>query len=298
MEKNRSQFRGFGVAMVTPFRDGKIDWPALDKLIEMLIQGGVDFIVPCGTTGESPTLSSEEHINVIVKTVNTVKGRVPVLAGTGSNNFSEALEMTKLAKASGADGAMVVVPYYSKPTETGIIMHYDKLANAVDLPIILYDIPGRTGIKVSSKTIISMANAGVIHGLKWASGDLHQLEDVLAGCPDNFDILSGNDDQTLDLMIRGGHGVISVIGNILPTRFKTFIRLMQAELWGNSKNTHMNMINFMRLMFIESNPAPVKAALSLMYPDIFTSELRLPMWNLTGENLEILRNELNDNDLL
>lgn len=292
------KFRAFGVAMVTPFRDGKVDSPALGWLIDNLIANGVDFLVPCGTTGESPTLSHSEQRKVIEFTVKHAKGRVPILAGTGSNSTQEAVEMTQAAKECGADGAMAVVPYYNKPTELGILLHYEKLANSVDLPIVLYDIPGRTGIKVSAKTIKRLASDGFIHGLKWASGDLSQLEDVLEGCPDDFDVLSGNDDQTLDLMIRGGHGVISVIGNIIPEKFSTFIRLLQNEYWANSRNTHMRLVGLMRAMFLESNPAPVKTALSLMNPDIFTDELRLPMCNMTTANINELVYCLKLNELL
>jgi 4-hydroxy-tetrahydrodipicolinate synthase len=290
------RFRGLGVAMITPFRNGKIDDDALAWLILNLINNGVGFLVPCGTTGESPTLSHQEQKNIIKFTVDIADGRVPVLAGTGSNSTQEAVEMTQAAKECGADGAMAVVPYYNKPTELGIIEHYEKLSR-VGLPIILYDIPGRTGIKVSSETIIRLSSNNLIDGIKWASGDLHQLEDIIMNCPENFDILSGNDDQALDLMIRGGHGVISVIGNIIPDRFSRLITLMQEEAWGNSRNMHMRLVNLMRVMFIESNPAPVKAALSIMHPKIFTDELRLPMCGLTTANLQELVHELEGNGL-
>lgn len=279
------KFRGFGVAMPTPFTEsGDVAWEAIDELVEILITGGIDFIVPCGTTGESPTLSHQEHIDVIIRVVNAVNERIPVLAGTGSNSFSETLEMTQAAQDCGVDGAMAVVPYYNKPTVSGITMHYEKLANAVDLPIVLYDIPGRTGIKVSAETIIRLANSRIINGLKWASGDLHQLEDVLSGCPDDFDVLSGNDDQTLDCMIRGGHGVISVIGNIIPNDFCTFIRLMENEFWTNARNTHMRLRPLMRAMFLETNPIPVKTALSLLRPEKFLPSFRLPMCGMEIEN--------------
>lgn len=271
------KFRGFGVAMVTPFtEDGFVDYQGLAWLIENLIENGVDFLVPCGTTGESPTLSHEEQNEVIRFTVEKVNGRVPVLAGTGSNSTKEAVEMTMRAAENGADGVLVVAPYYNKPTIKGIVMHYQAIST-IGLPVILYDIPGRCGIKVPAEIVCDLAEKEIIHGLKWASGDLHQLEDISDRCPDDFDLLSGNDDQTLDCMIRGGHGVISVIGNIFPHDFRTFIRLMENEFWTNAKNTHMRLRPLMRAMFFETNPIPVKTALSILHPEIFLPSFRLPM---------------------
>lgn len=271
-------FQGLGVAMITPFRDGKVDYTAIGFLISSLLDGGVNFLVPCGTTGESPTLSHEEHVEVIKATVRVASGRRPVLAGTGANSTQEAVELTIAAKEAGADGALVVSPYYNKPMSAGFLDYYRQIAK-VGLPVILYDIPGRTAKGVPTNVILQLAHEGSIQGIKWASGDIDQLMQIIQGAPDGFDILSGDDNLTFALMALGGNGVISVAGNIIPARMSNFIRALENEngIWPQSRKKHYDLLKLMKTMFVETNPITVKTAAHLMHPEIFAEEFRSPM---------------------
>lgn len=283
-------FSGLGTAIVTLFKkDGKIDWKAMRELIKQQIKAGVNYLVVCGTTGESPTLSHEEHIRLIQFVVKEVRGRVPVLAGTGSNNTVEAMRLTRAAKAAGADGVLVVSPYYNKPTQRGIKEYYRAIAK-IGLPIILYDIPGRCGGQgVSAQTILELAREGVICGLKWASGNLDQLQDVLAGRLDDFVVLSGDDNLTFAAMALGAHGVISVLSNLIPKEIADFVTEMKAGFWQEARAFHYAYLRLMRAMFIETNPIPVKTSLYLMSPEFVSYTFRSPMCQMSEENLVKLK---------
>lgn len=292
------KFKGCGVAMVTPFKEKEVDWYALSLLVETLIRGKVDFLVPCGTTGESPTLSHRENEEVIREVVQLTEGRVPVLAGTGSNSTDEAVEMTRAAEDAGADGAMLVVPYYNKPTQRGIILHFEEIAKTTNLPLIMYDIPGRTSVQVESETITYLAKENVIQGLKWASGDIDQLKEVVDECPNIFDVLSGNDNQTLDCMTHGGDGVISVIANIIPSTFSNFVSLLSKGKIDEAGKVHKDLSSAMNAMFLETNPIPIKTALSFKYPDILAQEFRLPLCTMEGYNRNRLIKLLQDEKII
>ncbi len=285
-----SMFAGLSTALATPFfPNGDINWEALRTLVEMQIEAGVNSLVPCGTTGESPTLTPDEQIEVIKFVVEVVGRRVPVLAGTGSNCTAEAIYLTNRAKKVGANGALVVLPYYNKPPEAGQIDYFQKIAE-VGLPIIAYDIPGRTGIQMSAKTILKLAAEGTIVGLKWASGDFNQLMDVIQGRPDGFTILSGDDNLTLPLMALGGDGVISVVSNLIPKIMKEFIDEAQLHESANTQEYHYNLLDLMRAMFITTNPIPIKTALSIIDPLTFGEEpgFRSPMVPMEKNEVEKL----------
>ncbi|MFA5359611.1 MAG: 4-hydroxy-tetrahydrodipicolinate synthase [Patescibacteria group bacterium] len=293
-------FKGLGTALVTPFYpNGQINYEAFKWLIEKQIEAGVDFITPSGTTGESPTLSHYEHKKIIRFTVLTASKRVPVLAGTGSNSTAEAVSLTQSAKDCGADGALVVSPYYNKPTQKGIKLHYRAIAE-IGLPIVLYDIPGRCGGNgVSAETILELAHDGMICGLKWASGNRDQLEKVLVGRPDNFVVLSGDDNLTHYAMGKGANGVISVLSNLMPKQMVKFIAELEhdANSFESVKwETYLSPI--MEAMFIETNPIPVKTAMTMIWPEIFDEAFRLPMCEMEEDNKEILRNVLRRYNLI
>lgn len=291
MKKNK--FTGLGTALVTPFgQNCSVDKAALKVLVEQQIAGGVDFFVPCGTTGESPTLTHEEHIKVIESVVQIVNGIVPVLAGTGSNNTVEAVHLTKEAKRVGADGVLVVSPYYNKPTQAGIRDYYLQVAK-VGLPVVLYDIPGRCGGSgVSAETILCLAHNKIICGLKWASGNLEQLQEVLAGRPRGFTVLSGDDNLTFTAMALGADGVISVLSNLLPKVMWKFVRaIINCDREG-SRQEHYRLLPLMRAMFLETNPIPVKTALAWVYPGVYKEAFRSPLVAMRMENKEKLRRAL------
>lgn len=282
-------FSGLGNALITPFKsqDGPIDEQAFTWLIEQQINEGSDFIVPSGTTGESPTLTPEEHERVIELSVRTSRGRVPVLAGTGSNSTAEAVHYTKAAKNCGADGALVVSPYYNKPMAAGFLDYYRKVA-AVGLPVVLYDIPGRTAKGVPLEIILQLANEGTICGIKWASGDTEQLYAIGANCPPGFAVLSGDDIRTFELIREGGHGVISVLGNLLPRDMKEMVSQALTKNWLEASAINERLMPVMRAMFLETNPGPIKTALALKYPNRFRCFFRspmMPMEDMTGFEL-------------
>lgn len=275
--------QGTGTATVTPFRNGQIDKAALKWLIERQVEAGCSFVVPCGTTGESPTLSHEEHVWVIKETVKIVNGRIKVVAGTGSNCTDEAIRLTTAAREAGADAALVVSPYYNKPMPAGLRNHYRQIAK-VGLPIILYDIPGRTAKGVPTDVILELAHEGSIAGIKWASGDLAQLMEIIQKKPEGFTVLSGDDNLTFALLALGGNGVISVLGNITPRDINEMVSLALEGKFDQARVAHYALLPLMKTMFIETNPIPVKTALAIMYKDIFTDELRPPMSTMEIQN--------------
>lgn len=280
-------FEGSMVAIVTPFKDGKVDEQALRDLINWQIESGTDAIIPCGTTGESATLSMEEHESVIDITVQVVAGRAPVIAGTGSNSTTEALRLTKHAEKIGADASLQVTPYYNKPVQDGIYEHFKKIAENTSLPLILYNIQSRTGVNIQPDTMARLAEIKNIVGVKEASGSLVQMAEIIHLCGDKFTVISGDDPLTLPLLAIGGKGVISVSANVAPKDNADLWDAWKAGKVGQAKALHYKLFPLNRVLFIETNPIPVKAALHLMGK--IGPEIRLPMTPLRGANLEKLR---------
>jgi len=289
-------FRGAITALVTPFKDGKVDEASLRELIEFQIANGIDGLVPCGTTGESPTLSHDEHDRVIEITIDAAKKRVPVIAGTGSNSTAEALRLTRHAYEAGADGALIACPYYNKPTQEGIYRHFSLIAKSVPIPIIPYNIPGRTGVNMSPELMARLAEIDNIVGVKEASGSLKQMNDVLDLCGPEFDVLSGDDGFTLPLMAIGGKGIISVASNIVPADMAAMVDAAEAGDFAAARALHAKMSPLFDVLFIEVNPIPVKAALALM--GRIVCEYRLPLCPMAPANLEKLRKALADYGLI
>ena len=277
-------FKGAIVAIVTPFKKGKVDEASLRKLIEFQIKNGTDGIVPCGTTGESSTLSHEEHDKVVEIAIDAVNKRVPVIAGTGSNSTAEAIRLTRHAYQAGADGALMVAPYYNRPTQEGLYQHYKAVAEAVPIPIIIYNIPGRTGVNINPDTLARLARIKNIVGVKEASGSIKQMSDVISLCGPKFDVLSGDDLFTLPLMSMGGRGVISVISNVAPADMAGLVDAFAAGDMKKAQALHFKMSGLIDALFIETNPTPVKAALSLMKK--ISYEVRLPLYKLSDANYE------------
>ncbi len=280
-------FKGAIVAIVTPFKDGKVDEDALRELIEFQISNGTDGIVPCGTTGESATLSHEEHDRVIEITIDAVKKRVPVIAGTGSNSTAEAIRLTKHAHEAGADGALIVCPYYNRPTQEGLYQHYKMIAESVPIPILPYNIPSRTGVNLLPDMVAKLAKIKNIVGIKEASGSIKQMSDVIELCGDDFAVLSGDDLFTLPLLAMGGAGIISVISNVAPADMAGLVDAFTAKDFAKAKELHHKMSPLIESLFIEVNPTPVKAALALMGKIQY--EYRLPLCKMSDANLEKLR---------
>jgi len=280
-------FSGALSALITPFRDGKVDEKAFRDLIEWQIQEGVDGIVPCGSTGESATLSHDEHEKVIEISVNQARRRVPVVAGTGSNATAEAIRLTAHARKIGADGALMISPYYNKPTQEGIYQHYRAVAAAVDIPIVVYNIPGRTGSHIAPETIARLAEIKQIVAVKEASGVMDQTSDILRLCGDRIAILSGDDSLTLPIMALGGKGVIATISNVMPREIH---ELAAAALTGDfvhARKIHYRMLPLMRALFVETNPIPVKQACAFI--GRCQNEVRLPLVPMTAGPAERLR---------
>ncbi|HEX2226627.1 MAG TPA: 4-hydroxy-tetrahydrodipicolinate synthase [Candidatus Binatia bacterium] len=280
-------FTGSMVALVTPFKDGKVDWQSLESLIEFHIESGTHGIVPCGTTGESATLSHEEHDAVIKAVVKNVNKRVPVIAGTGSNSTAEGVRLTRGAEKSGADGALMISPYYNRPTQEGIYQHYRKVASEVGIPIIVYNIPGRTGSKIEPETLARMADIKNIAGVKEATGSVDQAIDVMRLCGDRLAVYSGEDSLVFSLMALGGKGVISTVANIAPRQTAQLTEACLNGNWEKARQLQFELIPLIRSLFIETNPIPVKTALSLMGK--CSSELRLPLTPMAEGNLEKLK---------
>ncbi|MBE3085600.1 MAG: 4-hydroxy-tetrahydrodipicolinate synthase [Bacteroidetes bacterium] len=280
-------FKGAMVAIVTPFKNGQVDEKALRELIEFQIANGTDGIVPCGTTGESATLSHEEHDRVIEITIDAVKKRVPVIAGTGSNSTAEALRLTKHAYEAGADGALIVCPYYNRPTQEGLYQHFKTIAESVPIPLIPYNIPSRTGVNLMPEMVAKLAKIKNIVGIKEASGSIKQMSDVINLCGDDFAVLSGDDIFTLPLMVMGGAGVISVISNVAPADMAGLVDAFAAGDMVRAKALHHKMSELIDALFIEVNPIPVKAALALMGKIKY--EYRLPLCKMAEANFEKLK---------
>jgi 4-hydroxy-tetrahydrodipicolinate synthase len=280
-------FEGVMTALITPFRDGAIDEPALRALVERQIAVGIDGLVPCGSTGESATLSHDEHDRVIEIVVEATAGRVPVVAGTGSNNTEEAIRLTLHAQEAGASGALLISPYYNKPTQSGLVAHYEAVAQACDLPLIVYNIPGRTASNILPSTLAQLAQLDSIVGVKESCGDLDQIAHVVAECPDDFVVLSGDDALTLPLMSVGGDGVISTSANVAP---RDMLELVHAFAVGDAPlalAVHQRLLPLFDALFCETNPIPLKAALAIM--GLCGEEIRLPLTAITQPNREALQ---------
>lgn len=292
----KKSFEGSIVAMVTPFRDGKVDEVKIRELVEFHVKNGTDAIVPCGTTGESPTLSHMEHKRVVEVTIEAAAGRIPVVAGTGSNSTAEAIELTQHAKQAGADGVLMVCPYYNKPTQAGLVAHYKAVAAAVDIPIIMYNIPGRTGVNMLTETVAALAGLPNIVGMKEASGSLEQMTEVISLCGDRLTVVSGDDTLTLPLMAVGGKGVISVVANIVPKETAEMTRAALNGDWKRAKELHLRLFPLCKAMFYETNPIPVKTAMQLL--GRLNGELRLPLCPMSQANRDKLQKALQAYGLL
>ena len=275
-------FKGAITALVTPFKDDWVDEGAFKRLIGFQIENGIDGLVPCCTTGESATLSYQEHDRVIELTIESAGKRVPVIAGTGSNSTSETIMLTKHAEKAGADAALLITPYYNKPTQQGLYEHYKRVAEEVSLPLILYNVPGRTGVNMLPETVARLSELKNIAGVKEATGDLKQVSDVIEFSRKGFCVLSGDDFTTLPLLSVGGHGVISVTSNVAPGAVAGMVRSFFEGNMEEARRLHFTLQKLHRSMFIETNPIPVKTALSLM--GMMEEELRLPLVKMQEAN--------------
>ena len=289
-------FTGSLVAIVTPFRQGTVDERALAELIEWQIAHGTNGIVPCGTTGESATLSHHEHDRVIELTVEVAHRRVPVIAGTGSNSTEEAITLTKHAKQAGADGALLITPYYNKPTQEGLYRHYKAVAEAVDLPLVLYNIPGRTGVNMLPSTMARLSAIKTIVGVKEGSGSVQQVSDIVQMCGDSLTVLSGDDSLTLPMMAVGGKGVITVTANIMPSEMAGLVKAFAEGRIDEARRIHFQLSPLFAALFYETNPIPVKEALGLMRK--IDPELRLPLCPMAQDTREKLIRVLKDAALI
>ncbi len=290
-------FKGAGVALITPMRnDGSVDYETLEKLIEFQIENKTDAIISCGTTGESATLSQSEHKKVIEFTINKVNGRIPVIAGSGSNNTSTALELSKEAESLGADGLLIVTPYYNKTSQSGLIKHYLHIADRVSCPIILYNVPSRTGVNIAPETYLELSKHQNIVAAKEANGNISSLAKSISLCGKNLNFYSGNDDQIVPILSLGGIGVISVFSNVCPRECH---EIVENYLNGNCKeslNLQLKYLNLIENLFCDVNPVPVKEAMNLM--GFSCGNCRLPLGNLSESNLENLKNEMKKLNLI
>ena len=290
-------FKGSIVAIVTPFHNGKIDENKLRELIDFQIKNGTSGIVPCGTTGESATLSFDEHEKVIEITIDQVDKRAPVIAGTGSNSTAEAIMLTKEAAAAGADASLQVSPYYNRPTQAGLYEHFKAVAQSVDIPIILYNIAGRTGVNIEPETIARLVqDCKNIVAVKEASGSLDQMSRIRQLCPKSFDLISGDDSLTLPVLSIGGTGIISVVANIVPGDVADLVSAFEKGDIRKAQQLHYKLLPLIKAVFIETNPIPVKTAMGLL--GMCRPDLRLPMCSMSAANLEKLKEALKDYGLL
>ena len=291
-----SIFEGSGVAIITPFTKDEVDYNKLEELLEWHVKEGTDAIIVCGTTGEATTMTSEEKKKTIKFTVDIINKRIPVIAGTGSNNTATSIEMSKYAESVGVDGLLVITPYYNKTNKKGLFKHFEAINNAVNIPIILYNVPSRTNLNISPEALLELTNLSNVVAIKEASGNISQVAKYAALCKDKIDIYSGNDDQIVPIMSLGGKGVISVLANVIP---KTVHEMTKAYLNGNvnkSLSLQLDNLELTNNLFIETNPIPVKTALNLMGKNVGT--LRLPLYEMDENNKEILKNTLQKMNLI
>ena len=280
-------FSGTFTALVTPFRNGEVDVEALEGMVEFQIQHGVSGLVPCGTTGETPAMSEAEDRVVVGTVVRIANGRVPIIAGTGSNSTDMAIKYTKMAQEVGADGSLQVAPYYNKPTQEGLYRHFAAIAESTELPLVLYNIPGRTGVTISAETMARLAEIPNIVGVKDSTLSMNMISDVIRLCGEEFDVLSGDDPMTLPLVALGGRGVISVASNVAPGAVSDMVRAVLEGDWERGRELHYELLPLFRALFVETNPIPVKTAASLL--GLCSDEMRLPLVPMEGENLRALQ---------
>ncbi len=283
-------FSGTFTALVTPFRNGEVDVEALEGMVEFQIEHGVSGLVPCGTTGETPAMSKAEDRVVVETVVRVANGRVPVVAGTGSNSTDMAIKYTKMAQEAGADGSLQVAPYYNKPTQEGLYRHFVAIAESTELPLILYNIPGRTSVTISAETMARLAEIPNIVGVKDSTLSMNMISDVISLCGEGFDVLSGDDPMTLPLISLGGAGVVSVASNIAPGAVSDMVRALLEGDWERGRELHYDLLPLFRALFVETNPIPVKTAASLL--GLCSDEMRLPLIPMSGENLRRLQETL------
>jgi len=287
---SKTLFTGSGVAIVTPFTEDGVDFQKLGELIEYQISEKTDAIIICGTTGEASTMPDEEHMATIKYTVEKVNGRIPVIAGTGSNDTKHCIELSKYAESVGSDGLLLVTPYYNKTTQKGLVEHYKAVAKEVNIPIILYNVPGRKGVNITPETLKTLSEVDNIVAIKEASGNISQVAQMAALCGDSIDIYSGNDDMIVPILSLGGKGVISVVANIAPKDTHDIIeKYMQGDIEG-SRNLQLKMLPLINALFIEVNPIPVKTAMNLL--GYHVGKLRMPLTDMSEKNLNILKQEL------
>lgn len=289
-------FKGSGVAIVTPFDENGVNFKKLQGLLEWHIKSGTDAIIVCGTTGEASTMSEVERKEAIKFTVDTVNKRIPVIAGTGTNNTAASIAMSKWAESIGVDGLLIITPYYNKTTQKGLVEHFKAINDSVNIPIIVYNVPGRTGMNISPKTLLEISNFKNIVAIKEASGNISQVAEYKALCGDKIDIYSGNDDQIIPILSLGGIGVISVVANIIPREVHEMCKLY---LDGNTKEAleiQLKTLSLTNSLFIETNPIPVKTAMNLMGLNV--GELRLPLCSMSENNLNVLKEELSKSGLI
>jgi 4-hydroxy-tetrahydrodipicolinate synthase len=289
-------FEGSFVAIVTPFKNGQVDEEGLRNLIEFQITNGTNGIVPCGTTGESATLDHSEHSQVISIAVDACKGRVPVLAGTGSNSTKEAIKLTKEAEKAKADGALLITPYYNKPTQEGLYRHFEAIAKETNLPIVLYNVPSRTSVNMLSNTVKRLSEIKNCVGIKEASGSLQQMSEIVDQCGDNFSLISGDDPLLLPILSVGGKGIISVTANVVPDKVSKLCAHAAKNEMEEARKLHFELMELNNAMFIETNPIPVKTALGLMGK--IDPELRPPLSPMSEENLNSLKTVLRKYSLI
>ncbi|ADN01816.1 4-hydroxy-tetrahydrodipicolinate synthase [Spirochaeta thermophila] len=283
-------FRGVFTALITPFnKDGSVDYGALRDLVEIQITEGVNGLVPVGTTGESPTVTHEENVKIVEVVVDQTKGRVPVIAGTGSNCTDEAIQMTKRAKEIGADATLQVAPYYNKPNQEGFYRHFVTIAETCELPVIVYNIPGRTGKNVEPETILRLAGHPLIAGVKEASGSMAQVMEILAKRPEGFAVLSGDDNLTLPIVALGGDGVVSVASNIVPRRMSAFVKALLEGRMEEARRSHYELLPLFKAIFIDTNPIPVKYAMTLLSSLSIQEVYRLPLCPLAEDKKRVVK---------
>lgn len=292
----KTVFTGAGVALVTPLNEKGVDYEAMGKIIDFQIENGTQALLICGTTGEAPTLDDREHLDAIAFAVERAAKRVPVIAGTGSNNTDHAVMMNKEAYKLGADALLWVSPYYNKTTQRGLIKHYQTLAASVDLPAIIYNVPSRTGVDIQAKTVCELSKTENIVGIKEATGNVARSAEIIAECGDKIDVYSGNDDITVPLMSIGAKGVLSVLSNIMPAENQKMCRLCLDGDFVSAGKMQIKLDRLIRALFSEVNPIPVKTALNLM--GLNAGLLRLPLYEMAEENLEFLKSAMHENGLI
>ena len=295
--RTKSVFTGSCCAIITPFdKNGDINFPALKEIVEFQVENGTDCICACGTTGEASTMNDKEHLSVIEFIVNTVNGRIPVIAGTGSNDTRHGLELCKNACALGVDGLLVVTPYYNKTSQRGLIHHYNTIADSVDKPIIIYNVPGRTGCNVAPATLKTLAEHPNIAGIKEASGNMAQVVEMMSLCADKIDFYSGNDEINIPIMSMGGSGAISVLANVAPAQTHNMLKYALDGDYKNASKMQMEALELINSLFCEVNPSPVKEGMNLL--GFNAGYTRLPLYEMAPENVERLRKSMENYGLI